>query len=93
MTGRTGLSCSDPVNGSMPINGKPDAVTPISYTRRIDGSGVVADGLRCTGFARVDGRSLDPRHQRTRCHHGVRGPQTHVSPAMYPRRVPLGKTA
>ena len=32
VTGTTGLTYSDPVNGGIPIDGKPDAVTPISYT-------------------------------------------------------------
>ena len=32
VTGTTGLTYSDPVNNNVPIDGKPDAVTPITYT-------------------------------------------------------------
>ena len=32
VTGTSGLTYSDPVNSNIPIDGKPDAVTPISYT-------------------------------------------------------------
>ena len=32
LTGTTGLSYSDPLNNGMVIDGKPDAVTPITYT-------------------------------------------------------------
>lgn len=32
VTGTTGLTYSDPVNSNVPIDGKPDTVTPITYT-------------------------------------------------------------